>query len=84
MDSTLILQPYGEEPRSIPVPELEVSDRAASLAAFREAVTTGREPESSARDNIRSLAIVLGCVTSIESGVVVPPSPAEGAAGGEG
>jgi predicted dehydrogenase len=85
MDSVLILQPHGEEPRSIPVPELEVSDRAASLAAFREAVTTGREPETSARDNIRSLAIVLGCVTSIESGdIVVPRSPVEDPPGGQG
>ena len=71
MASTLILQPRGEEPRRLPVPELERSDRAASLAAFREAVMTEREPETSARDNIRSLAIVLGCVDSIESGAVV-------------
>jgi predicted dehydrogenase len=85
MDSVLILQPHGEEPRNLPVLELEVSDRAASLAAFREAVTTGHEPETSARDNIRSLAIVLGCVESIESGVVVVPwSPAENAVGGQG
>jgi len=75
MANTLVLQPRGEEPQRLPVPELEKSDRAASLAAFREAVMTGREPETSARDNIRSLAIVLGCVASIESGtVIVPPA----------
>jgi predicted dehydrogenase len=82
MASTLILQARGEEPRRLPVPELERSDRAASLAAFREAVMTGREPETSAHDNIRSLAIVLGCVASIESGaVVVPPSASVDASG---
>jgi predicted dehydrogenase len=75
MSSTLLLQLRGEKPRPLPLPELELSDRAASLAAFVEAVMTEREPETSARDNIRSLAIVLGCVASIESGaVVVPPS----------
>jgi predicted dehydrogenase len=74
MSSTLLLLPRGETPRPLPLPELELSDRAASLAAFVEAVMTNREPETSARDNIHSLAIVLGCVASIESGaVVVPP-----------
>jgi predicted dehydrogenase len=77
MASTLLLQLRGEEPRTLPLPDLAVSDRTASLALFREAVMTGQEPETSARDNIRSLAIVLGCVASIESGgVVAPPSVA--------
>jgi predicted dehydrogenase len=75
MASTLLLQLRGEEPRELPVPELELTDRAASLAAFREAVTTGREPATSARDNIHSLAIVLGCVASIESGAIASPWP---------
>jgi predicted dehydrogenase len=84
MASTLTLQSHGEEPRHLPVPPLETTDRAASVDAFREAVTTGREPETSGRDNIRSLAIVLGCVASIESGdVVTPPSPAVDTAGGQ-
>jgi predicted dehydrogenase len=75
MSSTLLLQLRGETPRPLPLPKLELSDRAASLAAFGEALMTKREPETSARDNIHSLAIVLGCVASIESGaVVIPPS----------
>jgi hypothetical protein len=55
------------------LPELAVTDRTASLTVLADAVTTGQEPETSARDNIRSLAIVLGCVVSIESGAVVTP-----------
>ena len=39
--------------------------------AFREAVATGEQPETSAADNINSLAIVLGCVESIERGEAV-------------
>lgn len=81
MASTLVLQLHGEEPRELPLPELALTDRAASLALFAEAVLTGREPETSARDNIRSLAIVLGCVASIETGAVVaPPSAHENVA----
>lgn len=76
MSSTLTLQLVGEEPRVLPLPEVAVPDRAASLALFAEAVMTGQEPETSARDNIRSLAIVLGCVASIESGAVVAPPAA--------
>jgi predicted dehydrogenase len=78
MSSTLVLHRSGEDPRALPLPELAVSDRAASLALFAEAVRTGQEPETSARDNIRSLGIVLGCVASIESGAVVTP-PSESA-----
>ena len=73
MASTLRLHLRGEEPRELPLPNLAVSDRAASLARFAEAIESGREPETSARDNIRSLGIVLGCVASIESGEVVAP-----------
>jgi predicted dehydrogenase len=73
MSSTVLLQLPGEEPRELPLPELAASDRTASLTLFAEAVRTGQEPETSARDNIRSLAIVLGCVASIESGAVVSP-----------
>jgi predicted dehydrogenase len=74
MTGTVTLQLNGEEPRDLPLPDLAVSDRAASLSLFAEAVRTGQEPETSGRDNIRSLGIVLGCVDSIESGSIVKPS----------
>jgi predicted dehydrogenase len=73
MSSTLQLHLRGEEPHELLLPHLKVSDRTASLALFAEAVRTGQEPETSGRDNIRSLAIVLGCVASIELGAVVAP-----------
>lgn len=82
MSGTLLLHLFSEEPRELPLPKLEISDRAASLALFAEAVRSGREPETSARDNVRSLAIVLGCVASIESGNVVTPSSGHEKAGG--
>ncbi|MDP9471678.1 MAG: Gfo/Idh/MocA family oxidoreductase [Chloroflexota bacterium] len=57
-----------------PIPPLswdEGSDRAGVLAAFRATVETGQEPETSALDNIRSLAAVLACARSTETGEVV-------------
>ena len=76
MSSTLLVQLSGEAPRERSLPSLAVSDRAASLSLFAEAIRSGREPETSARDNIRSLGIVLGCVASIEAGTVVAPPSA--------
>ena len=70
---SLTLHLAGTPSRVWDIPALPVVDRAASLLRFQEAVATGQEPETSARDNMRSLAIVLGCVESIESGKVVTP-----------
>jgi len=68
---TLIFEPYDGEPREIEQPELALSDRHGSLAAFAEAIRTGFSPETSASDNVKSLAIVLACVESIERGGAV-------------
>ena len=57
--------------RPVEQPELADVDRAGTLVAFREAVAEDREPETSARDNINSLAVVLTCVDSIERGAAV-------------
>jgi predicted dehydrogenase len=61
-------------------------DVDGSLQAFRRAVEDGAPAETSAADNIRSLAMVLACVESIETGapVDVPsfvagaPTPTDG------
>jgi predicted dehydrogenase len=62
------LHRWGEPPEVVPQPELTHVDRAGTLRAFRVAVETGVEPETSARDNLKSLALVLACAASIESG----------------
>jgi predicted dehydrogenase len=62
----LTLTRWGEEPVSIEPVELDPVDRAGSLEHFRQSLIEGSEPETSARDNIRSLAAVLGIVESIE------------------
>lgn len=71
LDGEVVVQSWGEEPEAHPLPALAAVDRAGSLTAFRDAVETGREPETSGRDNLRSLAIVLAMVESIERGAMV-------------
>ncbi|HET7094448.1 MAG TPA: Gfo/Idh/MocA family oxidoreductase [Thermomicrobiales bacterium] len=79
LGGVVTLEPAGEPARTLEFSASDqvVSDRPASLAAFRRAVETGAEPETAARDNIRSLAIVLACVESIERGDVVAVGGAE-------
>ena len=52
-------------------PPIADEDQAGTLRAFVEAVSAGRQPETSAADNLRSLAAVLACVESIERGEAV-------------
>jgi predicted dehydrogenase len=62
------LQCYGEAPAPLPQPVLEIVDRPASLQAFRQAVETGTQPETSGADNLFSLSCVLAAVASVEQG----------------
>jgi predicted dehydrogenase len=64
-------QPHGREPEPVPLLPARAKGQASLVSAFVEAVREGREPETSAADNLRSLAMVLGAVESADSGVVV-------------
>lgn len=48
--------------------EMAEEERWASLAEFAQAIREGREPETSGRDNLKSLAMVLGAVESAKTG----------------
>ncbi len=67
----VVLEKWGGKPSPVQQPELEFVEREATLQALREAVESGETPETAAADNVRSLAAMLGCVQSIESGEVV-------------
>lgn len=61
---------WGGRAQPLPLPTLAAVDRAGSLAAFRRAVAMGEEPESSGRDNLGSLNIVLAMAEALDrSGV---------------
>ena len=47
---------------------LRFVEREATLLALRRAIEGEKTPETAASDNVRSLAAMLGCVRSIESG----------------
>jgi predicted dehydrogenase len=65
------LQCWGGAEELIEQPLIEANDQAGTLKEFADAVRTGRQPETSGADNIRSLAVVLACVESIDGGGAV-------------
>ena len=67
----VVVERWGESAQPVEQPELPQVDRLGTLAGFRAAVEGGSEPETSARDNVKSLAIVLGAVESMERGEAV-------------
>ena len=70
-DSTITWLPYGRAPESIPAAVLPAAGQHGLLAGFVDAVVTGREPDTSAADNINSIAIVFAAVESAATGTAV-------------
>jgi predicted dehydrogenase len=64
----VVIQLWGREPRLVEHRDLEFVEREATLQALRAAIEGGKSPETVAADNVKSLAAMLGCVSSIESG----------------
>jgi predicted dehydrogenase len=62
------LQCWGEEPVEVEQDHSGPQGRELVLELFRQATLTGQEPETSARDNVNSLALVLACAASIDRG----------------
>lgn len=57
---------HGEAARPLPLPVLPAVDRLGVLAELRRALAAGEQPETSARDNLRSLAVVFALARSTE------------------
>ncbi|MGI9253355.1 MAG: Gfo/Idh/MocA family protein, partial [Thermomicrobiales bacterium] len=66
MTGEVTLQRWGEAPRALSLPDLPFVDRAGTLEAFRRSVDEGLTPETSGRDNLGSLRIVLGMAEAVE------------------
>jgi predicted dehydrogenase len=64
----VVLERWGQGPRTVEQQDLEFVEREATLQALRAAIEGGEPPETAAADNVRSLAAMLGCVRSIERG----------------
>jgi predicted dehydrogenase len=75
----VVLRPRRGKPKVIPLPVIERIDRAGTLTEFARAVRDGREPETSGRDNLHTLAFTLAAVESVERGEWVAITASSGA-----
>jgi len=71
------VRPLDAPARTLKLPPVRPHGRAGALNAFATAVQSGKEPETSGRDNLKSLAMVEAAVASAATGRVVPLSAAE-------
>jgi predicted dehydrogenase len=58
------VRPLDAPARTLKLPPVRPHGRAGALAAFAAAVQSGKEPETSGRDNLKSLAVVEAAVAS--------------------
>ncbi len=72
----VVVRPRGGKPKSRSLPRMGLIDRAAALTEFALAVRERREPQSSGRDNLGSLALVAAAVDSAARQVPVRVLPA--------
>lgn len=67
---SVTVRPLGKRTQRIKLPDYPLTDRHGSLNAFLQAITSGQEPESSGRNNLKTLALMF---TAIESAVSEKP-----------
>ena len=75
----VIFERWGRGSHPVEQHDLEFVEREATLQALRAAIEGGEPPETVGSDNVKSLAAMLGCVKSIESGDPVDVSALLGA-----
>jgi predicted dehydrogenase len=63
---------HEAERKNLPLPDLPFVDRAGSLNAFSRALRDGEVPETSAWDNVNSLALTYAAVESARQAAPVP------------
>lgn len=66
MRGTVRFGRHREPARPLPLPALQALDRLGVLAELRRALAAGEQPECSAADNLRSLAVVFALARSTE------------------
>jgi predicted dehydrogenase len=77
----VLFERWGRGSHPVEQHDLEFVEREATLQALRAAIEGGEPPETVGVDNVKSLAAMLGCVKSIESGEPVDVSALLGAKG---
>jgi predicted dehydrogenase len=61
------VRPRGKRVRTIKLPDYPLTDRSGSLNAFVQAVQSGQEPETSGRDNLKTLALMYATIEAASS-----------------
>jgi predicted dehydrogenase len=69
-ERVVVRDPGGAE-QPLPLPVLALIDQAGSIAELVDAIRSERQPESSGRENLGSLALALAAVESSERGEAV-------------
>ncbi|BCL83721.1 oxidoreductase [Ktedonobacteria bacterium brp13] len=64
----LVMHQLQETPQEVELPGISLTDRDGSLAAFVEAVRTGKEPATSGRNNLPTLALMFAAIESARTG----------------
>lgn len=70
--STVMLERAGGQPARVDLPPIAAQEQRGVLAELRASLVDGRQPETSARDNLSSLAAVLAMARSCEERRPVP------------
>jgi predicted dehydrogenase len=70
-DDWVTIQRRGKRVQRVPLPKLPAFGRAGALQAFVDAIRTGRTPESSGRENLKSLGLMFAAIEAADSGAPV-------------
>jgi predicted dehydrogenase len=68
VNDKVVIRPRRGRPAIVKLPLVEQLDRAGTLAEFAHAIHEGREPQTSGRDNLRTLEFTLGAIDSAGRG----------------
>jgi len=66
LNDRVVVRPRRGRPRVVALPSLDRVDRAGTLTEFATALREDREPETSGRDNLRTLAFTFAAIESAE------------------
>jgi predicted dehydrogenase len=64
LNDRVVIRPRRGRPRVVPLPSMDRVDRAGTLTEFATALGEGREPETSGRDNLKTLAYTYAAIES--------------------
>jgi len=64
LNDRVVVRPRRGRPRVVPLPSMDRVDRAGTLTEFATALREGREPETSGRDNLKTLAFTFASIES--------------------